>query len=216
MMSAVRPKEVASGGSISEIFVRPISTPEKSSDKDEKLVTSSSLSSPTSTMSVDTQDRFMSAWEKIKATTPMVSIPPIDYEDLNSTYATRKIEMPSDVFVGPTLDDLVSKPRTSTTGHGDCQLRIGAMRKSAIVKDRLIAHLKTELGKFMVNEKNPYEKRLETLSRLYVEEKILSDLQDRLFSKKECAFETRIKNLELDSLEKAIFKSDCTFWTFPK
>ena len=84
------------------------------------------------------------------------------------------------------------------------------MRESAIVKDRLISFLKADLEKFMVNGKNPYENSLETLSRLYVEENVLSKIQDRLFLEKECAFETGIRNLDLDSLERAIFKSDHT------
>ena len=137
MMSAVGPKVVASGGDITEIFVRPTSTPEKSSDEDEKSVASSYPSSPTSFVTVADPNRFMSDWEKIKATTRKVSIPPIVYEDLNSTYATRKIEIPSDIFVGPTLSEPVSRPSTSTTDQSDCQMRIDALRESAIIKDRL-------------------------------------------------------------------------------
>ena len=85
------------------------------------------------------------------------------------------------------------------------------MKESIKVKDRLITYLKADLLgplKFMVNRKNPYEKSLETLSRLYVQEKILFDLQDRLSLEKECAFEARIRDLELESLENAIFEID--------
>jgi len=78
MMSTARPKEVASGGDIIEIFVRPTSTPEKSSDENEKSDVSSPLSSPTSFVPIKDPNRFMSDWEKIKANTPKVTIPPID------------------------------------------------------------------------------------------------------------------------------------------
>jgi hypothetical protein len=49
-----------------------------------------------------------------------------------------------------------------------------------------------------------------------VEEKILSNLQERIFLEKECAFESRIINLELESLERAIFKIDDFTWTDPE
>ena len=62
MMSATRPKEVASGGDITEIFFHPTRTPEKSSDEDEKSVASSPPYSPTSTVHVDDLNRFMSDW----------------------------------------------------------------------------------------------------------------------------------------------------------
>ena len=90
------------------------------------------------------------------------------------------------------------------------------MKESIKVKHRLITYLKADLDKFMVNGKNPYEKSLETLSRLYVQEKILSDLQDSFSLEKECAFEARIRNLEIESLEKAIFHTDHISWTIPE
>ena len=54
------------------------------------------------------------------------------------------------------------------------------MKESAKLKDRWITYLNADLDKFMVNGKNPYEKSLEILNRLYVEEKIISDIQDRI------------------------------------
>ena len=169
MMIAAKPTECASGGNIFEIFVRSTRTSEKSSDETEST---SSPSSPTSVESVEISNEFKSDWEKIKASTPKASVAPIDYENLNATYATREIEISSDEFVGPPSNELISKPSPSTSDHEFCEIRIAAMKDSINVKDNLITYLKADLDKFMVNGQNPYEKSLETLSKLYVQEKI--------------------------------------------
>ena len=80
--------------------------------------------------------------------------------------------MPSDEFVVPPSSEPISKPSPSTSDHSFCEIRIAAMKESIKVKHRLITYLKADLDKFMVNRKNPYEKSLETLSKLYVQEKI--------------------------------------------
>ena len=212
-MSVAKPAEYASGGNVYEIFVRPTSTSEQSSDETEST---SKPSSPTSIVTVEFPDEFKSDWEKIKASTPNASVAPIDYENLNATYATRIIETPREEFVGPPSSEPSSEPRPTTSNHSMCDIRIDAMKESIKVKDRLVTYLKADLDKFMVNGKNPYEKSLETLSRLYIQEKILSDLQDRLYLEKECAFEANIRDYELKSLDKAIFETDHISWTIPK
>ena len=100
MMSAAKPTECASGGNVYEIFVRPTSTSEQSSDETEST---STPSCPTSIEIVEFPNEFKSDWEKIKASTPNASVAPIDYENLNATYATRIIETPREEFVGPPI-----------------------------------------------------------------------------------------------------------------
>ena len=157
MMSAAKPTECASGGNVYEIFVRSTSTSEQSSDETEST---STPSSPNSAETVEIPNEFKSDWEKIKASTPNTSVAPIDYENLNASYATREIEMPRDDNVGPTLEEPKSKPSSSSTDHSECQFRINAMRESAIVKDRLISFLKADLEKFQVNGRTPIQKVL--------------------------------------------------------
>ncbi|KAJ9545336.1 hypothetical protein OSB04_025043 [Centaurea solstitialis] len=101
-----------------------------------------------------------SDWESIKARTPKVAMPPIDYSNLNSSYDTRKIELSEEILVIPPKDvsatkspDLVElekemfELRLKAMDLDACQHQIQNLRVIVSEKDTLVHTLEQDLLK---------------------------------------------------------------------
>ncbi|KAJ9536116.1 hypothetical protein OSB04_un000710 [Centaurea solstitialis] len=99
-----------------------------------------------------------SDWESIKARTPKVAMPPIDYSNLNSSYDSREMELSEDVLVIPPKDvsatkspDLVKlekeifELRLKAMDLDACQHQILNLRAIVSEKDTLVLTLEKDL-----------------------------------------------------------------------
>src|SRR5581483_3394885 len=110
-MVASKPKPPIVGGVVTENYVRQSVTYSEVINGETITRTTSLSDSPSSSppsSPVNIGPVFIPArdpnntkpdWESIKARTPSVVVPPIDYADLNSSYATREIEFSEDTLI---------------------------------------------------------------------------------------------------------------------
>ncbi|KAJ9544887.1 hypothetical protein OSB04_024594 [Centaurea solstitialis] len=120
-MAASKPKPAIVGGHVTEEFVRQTVTYTEVINGETITTTisptnSTSSSPPTSPtpnrpIFVPASDPTNSkpTWEGIKARTPRVAMPPINYTDLNSSYETREMELSEETLVIPPEDSSATK-----------------------------------------------------------------------------------------------------------
>ncbi|KAJ9545332.1 hypothetical protein OSB04_025039 [Centaurea solstitialis] len=171
-MSASKPKPAFVGGLTTEEFVRQSVTFSEVINgevitRTTSLSDNTSSSPPTSptpigpifTPAKDPRNTD-SDWESIKARTPKVAMPPIDYSNLNSSYDTRKMELSEDVLVIPPKDVSVTKSpdlvklekemfelRLKAMDLDACQHQILNLRVIVLEKDNLVHSLEKDLLK---------------------------------------------------------------------
>ncbi|KAJ9551774.1 hypothetical protein OSB04_015819 [Centaurea solstitialis] len=167
-MSASKPKPDFVGGLTTEEFVRQSVTFSEVINgeiitRTTSLSDNTSNSPPTSptpigpifTPAKDPRNTN-SDWESIKARTPKVAMPPIDYSNLNSSYDSREMEFSEDVLVIPPKDvsatkspDLVNlekeifELRLKAMDLDACQHQIRSNRTYFISPTGFIIHHKT-------------------------------------------------------------------------
>ncbi|KAJ9539016.1 hypothetical protein OSB04_031749 [Centaurea solstitialis] len=120
-MAASKPKPAIVGGHVTEEFIRQTVTYSEVINGETITTTisptnSTSSSPPTSPtpnrpIFVPASDPTNSkpTWEGIKARTPRVAMPPINYSDLNSSYDTREMELSEETLVIPPEDTSATK-----------------------------------------------------------------------------------------------------------
>ncbi|KAJ9542979.1 hypothetical protein OSB04_029485 [Centaurea solstitialis] len=126
-MSASIPKPRLVGGHVTENYVmQSVTFTEIINGKAVSITTtpasSSSSSPPPSPLATgpvfiparDPSNTFAN-WEGIKARTPKVAMPPINYNNLNSSYATREIDLSVDAAVIQPLDVSATQPSVLTS-----------------------------------------------------------------------------------------------------
>ncbi|KAJ9555952.1 hypothetical protein OSB04_010566 [Centaurea solstitialis] len=169
-MSASRPKPDFVGGLTTEEFVRQSVTFSEVINgevitRTTSLSDNTSNSPPTSPTPIEpiftpAKDprNTNSDWESIKARTPKVAMPPIDYSNLNSSYDSREMELSEDVLVIPPKDvsatkspDLVKlekeifELRLKAMDLDACQHQILNLRAIVSEKDTLVLTLEKDL-----------------------------------------------------------------------
>ncbi|KAJ9551027.1 hypothetical protein OSB04_015072 [Centaurea solstitialis] len=120
-MAASKPKPALVGGHVTEEFVRQTVTYTEVINGETITRTisptnSTSTSPPTSPppnrpifVSASDPTNSEPTWEGIKARTPRVAMPPINYTDLNSSYDTREMELSEETLVIPPEDTSATK-----------------------------------------------------------------------------------------------------------
>ncbi|KAJ9544848.1 hypothetical protein OSB04_024555 [Centaurea solstitialis] len=169
-MAASKPKPAFVGGHVTEEFVRQTVTYTEVINGE--IITrttsppNSSSGSPTSSPApnkpifVPASDptNTKSTWEGIKARTPRVAMPPINYSDLNTSYDTRKMDYSEETLVippedvsatkGPDLVELEKEVfglRLKAMDLDACQHQILNLKVLISEKDNLVHTLKKDL-----------------------------------------------------------------------
>ncbi|KAJ9561683.1 hypothetical protein OSB04_006843 [Centaurea solstitialis] len=162
-MSASKPKPAFVGGLTTVTFSEVINgevitrTTSLSDNTSSSPPTSPTPIGPIFTPAKDPRNTN-SDWENIKARTPKVAMPPIDYSNLNSSYDTREMELSEDVLVIPPKDvsatkspDLVKlekeifELRLKAMDLDACQHQILNLRAIVSEKDTLVLTLEKNL-----------------------------------------------------------------------
>ncbi|KAJ9561221.1 hypothetical protein OSB04_006381 [Centaurea solstitialis] len=120
-MAASKPKPALVGGHVTEEYVRQTVTYTEVING-ETITRTTSPSNSTSgsppTSPAPNRPIFVPAsdptntqptWEGIKARTPRVAMPPINYTDLNTSYDTREMDLSKETLVIPPTDDSATK-----------------------------------------------------------------------------------------------------------
>ncbi|KAJ9561505.1 hypothetical protein OSB04_006665 [Centaurea solstitialis] len=169
-MAASKPKPAIVGGHVTEEFVRQTVTYTEVINGETITTTisptnSSSSSPPTSPtpnrpIFVPASDPTNSkpTWEGIKARTPRVAMPPINYTDLNSSYETREMELSEETLVIPPEDTSATKCpdlvrlekevfalRLKAMDLDACQHQILNLKVIVSEKDSLVRNLEKDL-----------------------------------------------------------------------
>ncbi|KAJ9560513.1 hypothetical protein OSB04_005673 [Centaurea solstitialis] len=169
-MSASKPKPAFVGGITTEEFVRQSVTFSEVIHgevitRTTSLSDNASISPPTSPTPIGPiftpakdPGNTKPDWESIKARTPKVAMPPIDYSNLNSSYDSREMELSEDVLVIPPKDvsatkspDLVKlekeifELRLKAMDLDACQHQILNLRAIVSEKDTLVLTLEKDL-----------------------------------------------------------------------
>ncbi|KAJ9542863.1 hypothetical protein OSB04_029369 [Centaurea solstitialis] len=169
-MAASKPKPALVGGHVTEEFVRQTVTYTEVINGETITRTTSpsnstSGSPPTSPppnrpIFVPTSDPTNSepTWEGIKARTPRVAMPPINYTDLNSSYDTREMEFSEETLVIPPEDTSATKSpdlvklekevfalRLKVMDLDACQHQILNLKVIVSEKDTLVRNLEKDL-----------------------------------------------------------------------
>ncbi|KAJ9556276.1 hypothetical protein OSB04_010890 [Centaurea solstitialis] len=169
-MAVSKPKPAFVGGHVTEEFVRQtITYTEVINGETITRTTSppnSSSSSPTSSpaphkpifVPASDSTNTKSTWEGIKARTPRVAMPPINYSDLNTSYDTRKMDYSEETLVippedvsatkGPDLVELEKEVfglRLKAMDLDACQHQILNLKVLISEKDNLVHTLKKDL-----------------------------------------------------------------------
>ncbi|KAJ9567184.1 hypothetical protein OSB04_003150 [Centaurea solstitialis] len=169
-MAASKPKPAFVGGHVTEEFVRQTVTYTEVINGETITRTTSppnsSSGSPTSSPApnkpifVPASDptNTKSTWEGIKARTPRVAMPPINYSDLNTSYDTRKMDYSEETLVippedvsatkGPDLVELEKEVfglRLKAMDLDACQHQILNLKVLISEKDNLVHTLKKDL-----------------------------------------------------------------------
>ncbi|KAJ9544875.1 hypothetical protein OSB04_024582 [Centaurea solstitialis] len=169
-MAASKPKPALVGGHVTEEFVRQTVTYTEVINGETITTTisptnSTSSSPPTSPtpnkpIFVPASDptNTKSTWEGIKARTPRVAMPPINYSDLNTSYDTRKMDFSEETLVIPPEDVSATKSpnlvelekemfglRLKAMDLDACQHQILNLKVLISEKDNLVHTLKKDL-----------------------------------------------------------------------
>ncbi|KAJ9566781.1 hypothetical protein OSB04_002747 [Centaurea solstitialis] len=167
---ASKPKPALVGGHVTEAYVRQTVTYTEVING-ETITRTTSPSNSTSgsppTSPAPNRPIFVPAsdptntqprWEDIKARTPRVAMPPINYTDLNTSYDTREMDLSEETLVIPPKDDSATKSpdlvelekevfelRLKAMNLDACQHQILNLRVIVSEKDTLIHTLEKDL-----------------------------------------------------------------------
>ncbi|KAJ9544909.1 hypothetical protein OSB04_024616 [Centaurea solstitialis] len=169
-MAASKPKPALVGGHVTEEFVRQTVTYTEVINGETITRTTgptNSTSSSPHTSPPPNRPIFVPAsdptnseptWEGIKARTPRVALPPINYTDLNSSYDTRKMEFSEETLVIPPEDTSATKSpdlvklekevfalRLKAMDLDACQHQILNLKVIVSEKDTLVRTLEKDL-----------------------------------------------------------------------
>ncbi|KAJ9561568.1 hypothetical protein OSB04_006728 [Centaurea solstitialis] len=204
-MAASKPKLAFVGGHVTEEYVRQTITYTEVINGETIARTTSPYNNTTSsppTSPAPSRPIFIPAkdpentdpsWEGIKARTPCVAMPPINYADLNTSYATREIELSEETLVIPPTDvsatkspDLVELEkevfglRLKAMDLDACQHQILNLRVIVSEKDTLIHTLEKDLLEANAERIRLSSECETTSSSLTIFKTKFADLQKRL------------------------------------